>query len=234
MSEVKKRYSLDELVEVTYYQSQFAYKRYNWYSLNYTLDDFKQDAVLHILDLYSRDYFEYQEDGSLNALIYSLLSGFFVYNKLKEKIAERSHVVSLDAMQTNDFNEMVLEDIDGLTPEEETDIKKEYKLGEETYNELLDTFKLFSTNATQLDYVAKINGKNIELSYYIIAKLILDKTRRADIVKLFSQENRSKQTYVSRFINKTTERLKQYIGKLDEHKQKALETYVFDKLTFSK
>lgn len=234
MVEVKKRYSLEELAEVTYYQSQFAYRKFNWAGLNYPLEDFQQDAVLHILELYERDYFEYREDGSIQALVYKLLSGFFAYNKLMEKTNERNMVISLDYMEEfanlngiDNYTNPILKDLDSLNPEEQYNSINSLNNGKTLYNEILEAFKSMSLERqTSHKYSAIIDNKETDLSYYVLAKLVLGKTKRIDIVNLFSKGNKSKEVYVRRQLNKVLGFLKSIVENLSPAERNDLKNFV--------
>jgi hypothetical protein len=84
----------EEVSKVAYKAARIIYRKYGWVKSKYDEDDFVQDAVMSILKGFRDGYF-IATTSNIFPIVYRLIDGYFVYNKLKKHKVD-SKVISLN------------------------------------------------------------------------------------------------------------------------------------------
>lgn len=211
--------SLEKLVEISYGVSERLYKGYHWD--RYSLEDFKQDAAMHIVYLYNRGYFKEiisdNEGGNVAGLLYTLLT-MFVKRKLRDDLKRKQRE---PLIEENDKFDMLLGDT--LTPDQEFEISVSKQNGKKVYEQVLENFSQ-EPFKTQHEY----KTSNTILTYYIIAKLILDGWLTGEITEAFADSNvgSSKRQYVQARIREVMKGLQVLIKNLTSQERKELGSFL--------
>lgn len=212
--------NLDKLVEVTYDVTKVLYYQYTW--SRYSLEDFQQDAAMHIISLYKRDYFvdliSDSNGGNVAGLIYTLLK-LFASHRVRDDVNTVYRNTLVDATEMDMYG-----DTTGFkTPEDIYIDGISLADGKKIYEKVLGNFPRakFRTKHTY-------KYGNDTLSYYIVAKLILDGWYTRDITNAFAdgEVGSAKRQFVQAKIRDVVTRLTEVIGSLKTDERANLKLFL--------
>jgi hypothetical protein len=208
----------DGIAEETYKVASKVYSNYNWWkNTNYHEEDFVQDAVMYMVNLYRKNYFPTDQDN-IKGIIYRLLNGFFVRNMYK-KVAREKRNMSLDNT-IGDTEQSYIENVESteLTPEEEVALAYAIEEGQQILAEVADDLSPIEYKTRKHKYIGeeKSLGK-LKLSDTSIAKLLTLGYKYHDILEIYNVNHSnigasSEATYVYR---KTKEVIDKIAAKLN-------------------
>lgn len=225
----------EQLIEATYEVARKVYYSKTWSNTNYTVDDFEQDAVMHILDLYHKNYFEVEDSQNIKGLIYTLLSNHFVKNTYKSVKRDQQNLSLQDVgSEESDMSGVVgktfynrqgsdIEDPSEIVASEESIL-----LGKYIIEDVIKKLNFLPPVSRSHSYKGREKTLGaINLSERNIAKLLLLGYNLHEIYEIYGQKTLSGATgFISRLVKSVMEDLKEYIDLLDEIEKKAVTDYI--------
>lgn len=208
----------EELVSAAY---EIAEKMYNIYwrelnSLRVDKDDYLQDAVIYILDLYKKDYMKIDDDKRPHGMIFTMLKRFTKNYFQKSARVNKRNQLTLNRPMGEDETELLdkLPSNLGGDPEEIAIDQETYEEGEQLLYEIIEEFDVVPYRTTKHSYKGNhpILGKNLKLSEYNIGRLLLMGLDEYEILKVYNvyQKNigaSSTATYVHRKVKNVIDKL---------------------------
>lgn len=228
------KWTEEAVAEVAYRVSPKVYNKYDWKLMRYTKDDFVQDAVIYILDLYDRRYFPLNED-SIDAIVYRMLDGFFVINKRKALTRQSSQEeLSLNRSTTYDNSQNTKSAIDfvkdetGISQEDQEDAEVGKAIADEVISKL--SAVPYATKKHSYKFTSG-EFKGLELSPVIIAKLLMSNNYAQDILRqlginVTNAGSDSKASYVMHKIQAVIQQLAELMNALDKEEREYVKTYM--------
>lgn len=228
------------VVEVAYEMAEKMFGRhYNEFaSLSIDKDDWLQDAVMYILGLYRKEYFELREEITPEAIIYTLLKRhvknyFQLSSKKQKRVAP-----SLNSPDYHDEYEQGERFVQTQFPdvEEEMIFEEDIKEGKQYLNEIVEKFDVTELKGAKHTYKGKYHkalGKNFKLSERNIGILLIHGSSRKDILAAYGVlvpniGADSKATFVNRKAKYVMALIQKEIQKLSEEAQNAVKTYILN------
>lgn len=228
----------EKIVSQAYDMAEKMYKRYGsrLRSVSVDRDDYIQDAVIYILNLFRKDYMNIADINNASGIIYKML-GRFTLNQIQtdaKQVNKRGPSLDVGVELQDDLETTYTMSKEGLfgsstkSPEEEY-LLEEGRLMLEDIIEQLDVTPFKSTKYNYQGFEKNL-GK-VSLSEQNIAKLLLMGNHFHDILKVYNVEasnigSSSEATYVHRKIKQTLDKLADIVNSLDSEDRKLVKDYI--------
>ena len=226
----------EDVVNVAYKAARSIYRKYSWASSKYSEEDFIQDAAMSILKCFRDGYFTATTDN-IYPIVYRLIDGYFVYNKLKKQKAEKC-VLSLNDLAPfskygNGEDIELLETIADSSEQiiDNTVKERDAQIGKNILLKVIDTFETMPVRTRKHSYNGITGVSHIELSEYSIARLILDGNDLHDILNVFgfdiSNSGSTSQTaYIAKIVKNVTDSLIEKIRALSSKDKESIADFL--------
>lgn len=237
----------NQLLEATLRVAPIVYKtkaRNIWHLED--LDDFVQEALIHINKLFDTKYINLVDDslGTIDNLVSSLLSGTFVmnrYNILTRDKYHSSQMLRLDNNEVGDSSGVwdgttfipitAGEYSDSLTPGQQYDKDSKMLWGKDTlHNIMLKVLSVEPIKARRYNYAGYTKELGaITLSEYDVVQLLLLGFDTQGIIKLFgfnTPETMSPANTVRRVVRQALNKLYSAVDKLDDSSIQSITMYL--------
>ena len=228
----------EEVINAAY---EMASKMYNLYrrelkSVRVEKDDYMQDAVMYILNLYNKDYMQVDDDKDPKGIIFTMLKRF-TKNQLQTnaKLKNRSQLTLDKPMSDEDGSSSPLELVPSEDEEpEEVAIAKENLLeGESILYDIIEELDVVPYKAIKHNYVGShpILGSDLKLSEYNIGRLLLLGQNEYDILRIYNVYTNnigtsSKATFVQRKVKKVIDKLADIVNSLSAEERQSVKEYL--------
>lgn len=220
------KWTKDRLAWITNKIAPSVYRKYSWNALKYSVDDFTQDALMHIMELYDRNYLDLTLNN-IGPLIKRMLNGHFVYNMYK-KHKKFSKELSLNNTEDTEYNSIeYIANVKDESPTSDTLL-----LGEDFLKSFIDNLSFHAYRTRKHSYVGhtKKSGK-IELTEANLAKLIISGYSLHDILKVFNVDvdnigSSSQASYISHRVKAIIDKLALVINNEEDDVVDAIKAYI--------
>lgn len=230
-----KEWTEDEVVRLTYKVAPIVYKGRSWVGSKYSLDDFVQDAVMHILEKFRAGYLDTDRDD-IKPLIYVLLNRFFAYNKYKKAKNDRAtsslHLPAIDTSGDSSKKEMIemIED-ENPSPEEFTKNIDAIGDGEEIILGIIDNLDFEPFKSRKYQYSGEIDGKKIELTEANLAKLFFSGKTLHDILRIYginvtNSGADSRASFIAHKLKALIKKMSETINALNDREKESVVKYL--------
>lgn len=224
---------------------EMANKIYNRFlqafkNLRVEKDDFIQEAVMYVLNLYRKEYFVLKPNLTPNGIIYNLLVTFAKneiqkkFNKNKKSGKNLNNPIYPGGEET--FLD-ILPDEKGLSPEEQTMQTLEEKNGKVLLQRIVNSFDVTEYTTSKHTYKGtfhKALGKNFKFSEKNIGTLLMLGKTTKEILWLYNIKTTnigsdSKATLINRKIKYTIAKIGEEIKKLSLEEQELVKAYILSR-----
>jgi DNA-directed RNA polymerase specialized sigma24 family protein len=216
----------EKIVSQAYDMAEKMYKRYGsrLRSVSIDRDDYIQDAVIYVLNLFRKDYMNIANIDNAKGIIYKML-GRFTLNQIQidaRKVNRRGEPLDTDINMKDDLESST------KSPEEEY-LLEEGRLMLEDIIEQLDVTPFKSIKHSYKGFEKTLG--EISLSEQNIAKLLYMGNHFHDILKIYNVETNntgssSEATFVHRKIKQTLNKLADIINSLNYDDEKLIKDYI--------
>lgn len=224
----------EKIVDMAYTAAEKLYNmNYNGMkSLSIDKDDFMQDAVMYILDLYRKDYMHLDIESKAPGMVMKMLKTFVlnlfqVTNKKQNKKGP-----SLDLELTDSENNQTLLDI---IPDHEQDAEALSKItdGKQWLEDIVNELDVSGYTQGKHKYVGndKILGSDLKFSEHNIGKLLLQGYNTTDILHVYDAYASnigasSRATIVNRKVNNVINKIADVVNSLGPDEIEAVKLYL--------
>jgi len=220
------KWDRDSLVDITYKIAPAVYSKYDWKNLKYSIEDFTQDAVMYIMDLYDRDYLDLTLNN-IGPLINRMLNGHFVYNMYKK---HQKHSKEYSLNKTKDTESSSQEFIDDL--KDESPDSEVLLLGEDFLKAFIDNLSFIPYSTRKYKYKGYTDKSGeIELTESNLAKLIISGYTLHQILKIFNVDTNnigasSQASYIAYKVRNIINKLALLINNEEPNIREAIKLYL--------
>lgn len=192
-------------------------------------DDFRQDAVMYILNKYRNEEMYMDEGYKPEGIIFTFLSRFYL-NYIKEFVRKNRELKLLDLPAKNGKSGTALDyvaDSEQLNSEELAVLSKEKERAEKLLDKIISNFENLPYPTRKYEYVNKENKK---LSEYRLAKLIIKGYTMGSILKEYDSYTtnigtNSKAHFINKKVHLVMEKLSDIVSKLEENDTEAIKIF---------
>jgi|GEM_PF-6885956 len=227
----------EEVSKVAYKAARIIYRKYGWVKSKYDEDDFVQDAVMSILKGFRDGYF-IATTSNIFPIVYRLIDGYFVYNKLKKHKVD-SKVISLnDSSPFSKYN--ADKDVELLETIKDTSdiitdiVEKEDSAanGKNIILSVIETFSAIPIKTRKHVYVGVVDkNKKVNLSESVIASLVLSGKDLHDILNIFgftvlNSGSMSQTAYIAKIVRNVTDSVVEKIKALSNDDRESVKSFL--------
>jgi hypothetical protein len=236
----------NKIIDITY---EAAEKIYDVYAksaeyLRFEKDDFLQDAVMHIISKYGNNIKTEEDFKNFKKGLSPQLRTFFKnklqsqyaktkMNKEKQIITKTKHGEEApDYLEYLDDDSKKIKSPENLNNANPSEIEEMLE-GKEILKDLINLFSKTPYKTNKHTYIgqSKALNKNIELSEYNIAKLLINGETLMDILKIYNSYTTnigtsSKASFINRKVKKVINMLTDAINSLPEYENKIVKAYI--------
>jgi hypothetical protein len=228
-------YDEHDVIAMVYDVAPIIYKKKRkwFYNTNYDLEDFVQDAAIHILERFREDYFDLS-NPKLKSVIYTLIDGYFSLNKSRWDLRHSREELHLDAVSDNEIEQEQYVDLlltKDLDPEEKYILEKAIKDGREITNKMINKLSDTVFQTRKYRYIGEFKGKNYPFSEKSLVLLFLEGLTLKDIQEVYKAEldrNYYKARLVERKLKQTLNKLAEMINALEDSKRFNVKVYLLN------
>jgi len=230
----------EEIVSVAYEMAEKMYniRRQEFVSLRVDKDDYLQDAVMYILNLYKSKYMKLSNNIKPHGMIFRML-GRFTKNVFQKNARDVSrYQLTLDRPMGDDSNTTIADQLPSnfkSNPEELMLDEKDFEMGKKIVNEIIETLDVVPYKTTKHTYTGEhpILGKNLKLSEYNIGRLLMLGVDEYGILHVYNSYAKnigadSRATFVHRKTKNAIRKIANIINnELPEEESKIAKAYIF-------
>lgn len=251
---VDENFNEDDIISIVYKVAKNIFYKRNWSGTGITVEDFEQEAAMYILNKYREGYFKNRTHKDIAGAIIGTLNNFFVRNMHqtsteyttseyykgqetnKEDIEARDDGVSIEDKGTSKLAAAYVSSEESPSDYAEREIMAAE--GKEIVDKLLDSLNKDPYKTYKHAYTGIVDGKEVEMSEYIIAKLFLEGYTHkeiADIFTTFEEEHdyyshTSRGSYVQKRVKDIIYYLSNNLNALEDDKLEKVKVYIRGKL----
>lgn len=220
-----------KIAEAVYRVAPPIYAKKSWSKIRYDLDDFTQDAVMDMIRLYEKGYFQIDK-GHIDTIVYRMINGYFIINTLqtKRKIANRMVLADTPIAGSGSLGKTALLDIIANKPGEDP-LEHEYANG--VLQEIINKLDFTPVQGTKYSYSGVWKDKKeIPLTQRHIARLIFAGEDIHGILKIYGKDTKnigacSQASHIRQTVMNTVKKIKEIVQTMNPADIAQLEKVVF-------
>lgn len=242
LKDIPENYDIEHIIDIVYAVAGNIYYRKAWPDSLYSKEDFIQEAAMYMITKWDEGYFEGKPASQIIPSVIGMLNNWFIRNKHMQALTtpayRKQKEVNIQGIETfkdedtptDKFSRKVaaaLTDPD-RTPDESSVANAKAREGKQIIQSILETMSSEPYPTRKHTYSAHLDGPGeIQLSPYIIAKLVLDGYTTKEIINMFIDEPLadgihytadSRGSYISKRVNAVVNQLADKFNSLDDEK----------------